>query len=256
MKFTGAALKTKFKATGVHLSMSIAVFAYLSYQIYFNWYPQPYFEVDGGWQGIRLVAAVDLVLGPFITFLIFDLSKSRRAIIFDLLVIATIQFGALAYGVYMTYTQRPIAIVMIDDFVISATGEHYGGKLKSVSQLQQYSDEKPPIIFSDLPLDAEALAEINRIKLEEHVLEHAQMQLYRGKPELLQALQRKQVVFNDQLDKYQARDRFEAWLKENGKTSAEVLIAMFSGRYGRAWLVFDLEGSYLGYFFDKQLSVE
>ena len=106
MKFTKPLLITKLKATAVHLGMSIAVFIYLAYQIYYNWYPEPYFSIDGGWQGIRLVGAVDLVLGPVITFLIFDLRKSRKEILFDLLVIVTIQVGALAYGVYTTYSQR------------------------------------------------------------------------------------------------------------------------------------------------------
>jgi hypothetical protein len=98
MKFTRPLLITKIKATGVHLCLSLGIFLYLAYQIYYNWYPQPYFAIDGGWQGIRLVAAVDLVLGPFITFLIFDLTKSRREIIFDLATIALIQFAALFYG--------------------------------------------------------------------------------------------------------------------------------------------------------------
>ncbi|MDH3536835.1 MAG: hypothetical protein OER87_13910, partial [Gammaproteobacteria bacterium] len=142
--------------------MSLAVFVYLVYQIYYNWYPQPYFEVDGGWQGIRLVAAVDLVLGPLITFLIFDLRKSRREILFDLLTIVVIQFGALAYGVYATYTQRPVAIVMIDEFVLSAIPQQYGGRLKSLEDLRQYSDEHPPIIFAEMPTTEEGIAEINR----------------------------------------------------------------------------------------------
>ena len=114
-------LVTKLKATAVHLSMSVAVFIYLAYQIYYNWYPEPYFSVDGGWAGIRLVGAVDLVLGPLITFLIFDLGKSRRAILFDLITIAVIQLSALSYGVYSTYTQRPVAVVVIDQSVYSAT---------------------------------------------------------------------------------------------------------------------------------------
>ncbi len=136
LKFTKPLLITKLKATGVHLSLSIIVFVYLAYQIYFNWYPQPYFSVDGGWQGIRLIGAVDLVLGPFITFLIFDLRKRRREILFDLVVIAVIQFGALAYGINLTYTQRPVAIVVIDDFVVGATMEQYGGKLESAGSTQ------------------------------------------------------------------------------------------------------------------------
>jgi len=62
MNFSKPLLITKLKATAVHLSMSIAVFVYLAYQIYYNWYPEPYFSIDGGWAAIRLVGAVDLVL--------------------------------------------------------------------------------------------------------------------------------------------------------------------------------------------------
>lgn len=247
-KLTKPLLITKLKATGVHLGLSFIVFVYLAYQIYFNWYPQPYFSIDGGWQGIRLIGAVDLVLGPFITFLIFDLSKKRRAIIFDLMIIAAIQIGALAYGITLTYNQRPVAIVVIDEFVIGATMEHYGGKLESTDQLKQYSDEKPPIIFADLPLDQEVIAEINRIKFEEKILDHAQMQLYKTRTELAAALKSNKGVYMSRLDYYKHRDRYEAWLKQHGKSEDEILIARFEGRYGKVWLVFDLEGKYLDYF--------
>lgn len=249
LKFSKPLLITKVKATAVHLGMSLIVFAYLAYQIYYNWYPQPYFEVDGGWQGIRLVGAVDLVLGPFITFLIFDPGKRLRAILFDLVVIAVIQLGALAYGIHTTYSQRPVAIVLIDEFVIPATIEHYAGKLDSTDQLQRFSDEKPPIIYADLPKTEEGLAEISRIKLEEKVLEHAQLQLYRPKSGLAAALKQRQDLFNSRMDENQSRDRFETWLAKRDKTADEVLIAPFWGRYGGAWLVFDLEGNYLSYFF-------
>jgi hypothetical protein len=248
MKLSKALLATKLKATGVHLLMSLAIFAYLAYQIVYIWYPEPYFSVDGGLQGIRLVAAVDLVLGPVITFLIFDLSKRRSEIIFDLTIIITIQFAALAYGVHTTYTQRPIAIVLIDEFVLSTIEENYAGKLESVSDLKQFSDEHPPIIYSDLPTSMEELDEITRIKLEERVVEHAQLQLYRGREELGRALQRRQIQFVGQLDQYQDREGFDSWLKLNQRAAEEVLIARFSGRYGSVWLVFDPNGKYLSYF--------
>ena len=70
------------------------------------------------------MGAVDLILDPLITFLIFDLRKSRGEILFDLTIIAMIQFGALAYGVHATYSQRPVAIILYDDFVITAIDEH------------------------------------------------------------------------------------------------------------------------------------
>ncbi len=248
MKFTKPLLITKLKATAVHLGMSVAVFVYLAYQIYYNWYPQPYFSIDGGWQGIRLVGAVDLVLGPFITFLIFDLRKPRREILFDLLVIVTIQIGALAYGVYTTYSQRPIAVVVIDQFVVSSIMEHYGGSLSSASELERFSDQKPPIVYSDFPLDREGIDEVQRIKLEDKVLEHAQVHLYRGRAELKMALLKRQMGYFDRLDSSQSREALEHWLGQNQKSIDEIMIVQFQGRYGNAWLVFDEEAKYLGYF--------
>ena len=230
------------------MSLSLAVFVYLVYQIYYNWYPEPYFSVDGGWQGIRLVAAVDLVLGPFITFLIFDLTKSRKAIIFDLVTIMVVQFGALAYGVYATYSQRPVAIVFIDEYVMSAIMEHYSGSLSSEKVLEQYSDEKPPIVYAKLGQSAEAIAEANRIKIDEKILEHAQLNLYQPQTELKNAIKERQELFYKRMEFYEATEKFDNWLQQNQKTREEVLVARFDGRYGAVWLVFDLEGKYLSYF--------
>ena len=248
MNFSKPLLITKLKATAVHLSMSIAVFVYLAYQIYYNWYPEPYFSIDGGWAAIRLVGAVDLVLGPLITFLIFDLSKSRRAIIFDLLIILVIQLGALAYGVHTTYTQRPVAIVIIDDFAVPATMEHYAETLASASELYRYSDERPPIILVGFPTSREGFDEVQRIKLKDKVLEHAQTGLYRPHSELAAALQKHQIQAFDLLGRSGETPVFEDWLQQNGKSEDDVLIRQFSGRYGKVWLIFDLDGVYVDYF--------
>lgn len=247
-RFDRDVLRTKLKATGIHLGLSLIVFAILAYLIVYEWYPGPYFTVDGGWQGIRLVAAVDLVLGPLITFLIFDLRKSRRAIMFDLITIATIQFGALIYGIYTTYNQRPLAIVLLDDFAFSTTMDLYAGTLESPKALEKYSDLRPPIIYAEIPLDREGLDKVQRIKVDDKILEHAQIWLYRPPAELVPALRKRQVLYAQMLDKFEQRDDFEAWLREQGKHEAEVLIAPFSGRYGRIWLVFDIDGNYLSYF--------
>ena len=248
MKFSKPLLITKLKATGVHLAMSLAVFVYLVYRIYYNWYPQPYFEVDGGWQGIRLVAAVDLVLGPFITFLIFDLSKSRRAILFDLISIVIIQFAALAYGVYLTYNERPVAVVMIDEFVVTATMEQFNGTLESEDDLKRFSDEKPPFIYAMLPKTKEGLDALNRLRIQEGVLDHARIGLYQPRSAVKDALKERQLMFYDRLEFYQAEGALEKWLQENQKSRDEILIARFAARYGNVWLVFDLDGKLLSYF--------
>ena len=77
-------IKSKIKAAGIHLAISTIIFLFLAYFIIFEWYPFPYFTADGGWQGIRIIAMIDLILGPFMTLIIFNPGKSKREIRFDL----------------------------------------------------------------------------------------------------------------------------------------------------------------------------
>ncbi len=247
MKFNKSLIKTKLKASGIHLSLSLVIFLVLVYQIYYVWYPVPYFSVDGGWQGIRLIAAVDLVLGPLITFLIFDLTKSRRAIIFDLVVIAVVQISALIYGISTTYQQRPVAIVLIDQFMVGNIESSYGSQLKSLEDLNQFSSETPPVIFADMPPTREALNEVMRIKIQDGVPEAAQIHLYRPPAMLQKGLQDRQANYMPLLEKFGASERMKQWLQANQKQQEDVLIAPFNGRYGLIWLIFDADATYLDY---------
>ncbi len=248
MKFSRALLKTKFKAASVHFSLSAVIFVNLAYLIYFVWYPQPFFSIDGGWQGMRIVAAVDLVLGPLLTFLIFDLGKSRREIVFDLFIIAVIQIGALAYGVVTTYLQRPVSLIIFDNIVVSATEKEYGDQIKSPDELRVYSDESIPIIFAEIPLKSEEIDKIRRIKREQNIAEHAQMHLYRPRAELPNALASRQGRYMNMIKANQSSQNFKEWLINNNQSEERVMVALFSGRYGWSWLVFDLDGNYMGYF--------
>ena len=247
MRFSKSLLKTKLKASGIHLGVSLIIFIILAYQIYYVWYPVPYFSVDGGWQGIRLVAAVDLVLGPLITFLIFDLSKSRRAIVFDLIVIAVFQISALFYGVITTHQQRPVAIVLIDQFMVSTVAESYGSQLESVGELGQFSSETPPIIFANMKLTQEALDQVMRIKTEDKVPETSQLHLYQPSSMLVKGLESRQQTYLGLIEKWGVSETLEQWLKHRNEQQSEILIAPFKGRYGLVWLIFDREAKYLGY---------
>ena len=47
---------------------------------------------------------------PLLTFFIFNPEKSSKAILFDFTVMGTIQITALAWGLFVVYNQRPLAI--------------------------------------------------------------------------------------------------------------------------------------------------
>ena len=240
----------KLKATAIHFSLSIVVFVVLAYLILFHWYPQPYFTIDGGWQGMRIIAAVDLVLGPLITFLVFDLRKSRRAILFDLVFILVIQLGSLTYGIHTTYTQRPVAIVMLQNFVMPVTTVEYGDRLTSLDQLHEFSPEKPPIIYAQVPQDANTDNAMQNLllSLEEQIKNRSVIAYYQPFEAFAPALRARQQKALESLRAAEMEADFDDWLDANDHSRESVMLEMFAGRYGTAWLVFDLDGRYLGYF--------
>ena len=101
--------KTRWGASAIHLLISAVIFLVLAAVIVFVWYPGFLFKTDGGWQGIRLIAGVDLVLGPMLTFFVYKATKPSLK--FDLSVIACIQLAALVYGSLLVYQERPVAVV-------------------------------------------------------------------------------------------------------------------------------------------------
>ncbi len=69
-------IHNRYQAFGLHLGISFLIFMILASIIIFFWYPGFLFSTDGGWQGIRLIAGVDLVIGPFLTLMIYKNNTS------------------------------------------------------------------------------------------------------------------------------------------------------------------------------------
>ena len=55
------------KAFLIHFGISLIVFIVLAAIMRLVWYPGDLFWMDGGWQGMQLIAPIDLVLGPALT---------------------------------------------------------------------------------------------------------------------------------------------------------------------------------------------
>ncbi len=77
------------------------------------WYPDDLFWMDGGWQGLQIIAPIDLVLGPALTLCFYRPWKKHLK--FDMTAIAAVQIAALGYGVFAAYNQRPAAIVFAEN---------------------------------------------------------------------------------------------------------------------------------------------
>ena len=100
----------RYKAAAVHLTISVLVFIALLGIIITVWYPGVLFNISGGWTGLKLVMGVDVILGPLLTLIVFKAGKPGLK--FDLGCIATAQIVCMAAGLYIVYSERPLALIM------------------------------------------------------------------------------------------------------------------------------------------------
>jgi hypothetical protein len=141
----------RLKAAGLHLSISALVFAVALYLILVHWYPGFHFTVDGGWRGVKIMAGVDLVLGPLLTLVIFNPFKARKLIAFDLGCIALAQMTAVAWGFYAVHSQRPVAVSYYEGAFLSVTAAPLKIERRAADYANQFSDRRPPLVYVDPP---------------------------------------------------------------------------------------------------------
>lgn len=107
--FTGPNFwKSKFKAAGIHLCISLGMAVLAALLVFYVWYPYPYREISGGRELFFLLIAVDVILGPLITLSVFNTRKPRHLMRFDFAVIGLLQLAALAYGLWTVAVARPV----------------------------------------------------------------------------------------------------------------------------------------------------
>lgn len=115
---------TRQKATAIHLGLSALVAVIVGAVMLLVWYPGPLFGASGGQSLVAILIAVDVVVGPLITFIIFNPAKPRHLLRLDLAVIGLVQLAALAYGVHVISQARPAYIVFtVDRFDLVAVQE-------------------------------------------------------------------------------------------------------------------------------------
>ena len=148
-------LPSRLRAAGIHLVLCVAIYLVALYLMLVYWYPGFHFSVDGGWHGARIMAAVDLVLGPMLTLIIFNPLKARKLIVFDLSCIGLTQLGALVWGFYAIHSQRPVAVTYYEGSFQSITVEPLNIEKYDVAQLAELSERRPPLAYVAEPANDE-----------------------------------------------------------------------------------------------------
>jgi hypothetical protein len=125
-------LPLRLKAACIHFLLSLLIALGAAALVFGLWYPWPYRVISGGQQLFYLVVAVDVVLGPALTFAVFNLKKGWPHLRRDLVVIAALQIAALVYGLHTVYVARPVVVAFeVDRFKVVSYNDVLHSELES-----------------------------------------------------------------------------------------------------------------------------
>lgn len=149
---------TRWKASAIHLALSISIAAVALTLMLTLWYAPPFFSAAGGQQVLLIMLGVDVTLGPLITLIIFNAGKSRTALRFDFAVIGILQLAALLYGTTVMFHGRPVFVVFIkNSFDLVLANQLSADDLsKTQPDLRQLPLTGPRYVYSELPSDLQA----------------------------------------------------------------------------------------------------
>ncbi len=222
----------RLKAAALHFGLTMLVALFAAALVFLVWYPFPYREVAGGRELFLLIVAIDVVVGPLLTFAIFDQAKGWRLLRRDLSIIGALQAAALAYGLHTVYLARPVYLV------------HEVDRLRVVTAVDvDPADLKnAPAGLRRLPMWGPELMATRSPRSPDEFLRSVELAL-KGKDVALRPdwwqpyeLSREQVIQRAKPVSY-LRQRYpsrqheiDAWVRQTGKTEDQLRVVPLSAR--------------------------
>ena len=151
--WSDAQLRVRFKASGVHLSVSALIAICITIPTLIWLYPAPFFQAAGGMMLMGLILTIDVTVGPLLTFLVYD--RRKKSLGKDLAVICALQIAALVYGLYATAMSRPVFMTyVVDRFEMVSAAEVDEEELKRAPlEFQKVGWGHPQIAYAEQPAD-------------------------------------------------------------------------------------------------------
>jgi hypothetical protein len=150
---------SRFQAFVIHFLISAFILASFLSIVFFIWYPQPFFTVEGLIQIVWVLLGVDIILGPTLTLIIFKSGKPglKR----DLSIIAGIQIIFFIYGAHTIFIERPAFAVIYDtDYFDVLTVSDMKDTSKIDPALGYSRIGGPLFVYVDAPKDVDSLKKI------------------------------------------------------------------------------------------------
>lgn len=235
---------TKFKAFAIHLGISFLIFLVLAWFLVFRWFPGDLFFINGGWQGLRIIAAVDLVLGPMLTLVLYKPGKPNLK--FDMSVIVLMQALALSYGVWAAHQQSIQALAFFEGQFVPVTydGLKQGDKKmreagKPVQAISTFGTDRPAQIFL-VPVPSENYGSYITSVLNGLPELHERSHRYRPLKDNLEKITGYQVTLDQLGEKNGAlKQRLDDYFSERGEKPGDFQLYNLQARYSPGIVIVD-----------------
>jgi len=250
MAWNKSLLSAKFKALAAHLSISAVMVGIALALMLLRWFPAPLFATDGGGVGLKLLLLVDLVLGPLLTFVVFNPHKARRLMVLDLSVIAVLQLAAYGYGMFNIHSVRVQAVAFHQGLFHTVTADAFAEQTLPADGWSALGAHSPYVVDVREPADSEEAGGVLAFGLTAGLEPYALHFLYRPFAPAF-AAQREAGWSLAALHSEQPKvaEQAAAWLQARHPDHPETLrFYPVEGYYGRAVLAFDEHGQWLGGF--------
>jgi hypothetical protein len=229
---------SRYSAFAIHLGISSLIFIVLTYLVVFEWYPGIFFDSDGGWRGMRIIIAVDLVLGPLLTLIVFKAGKPGLK--FDMTAIALLQFICLSAGTYVVYSERPLALVFSDGrFSVMNKKDYIDAGHEQPPNLKNFPGDSPKWVMVALPDSIEDEADLRRDIFQAGQLVSSASDLYvpfvTSGDDFFAEAQDIEVV----LAGPGWQPRVDKWLAEQDRKLEDYAFFTFSTRFVIGYLIYD-----------------
>ncbi len=224
---------SRYLAAFYHLLISLVIFVFLAYLVVFVWYPDFFFDIDGGWEGMRIIIAVDLVLGPMLTLVVFKAGKPGLK--FDLTLIGLFQGLCLIAGAYIVYSERPTFFIYYEKHFYSSSSDTFTRYNLPPPDPKEFGDSLPAKVISKLPDNPIEKADVLRILFQDNIPAWTYSQTYRPLDKHLDELV-KEGVSESGLRERDMEGNLDAWLDKNGGSFSEYAFFPIHSRYRDAFL--------------------
>ncbi|MDD2722771.1 MAG: hypothetical protein PHH59_01940 [Methylovulum sp.] len=239
--------KKRVTAALLHFGASIGFFSLIMWVLINCWYPGVYFDTEGGLQGIKIVAGIDVVLGPLMTLIVFNPQKSTRELTVDIGIIAVVQIMALLWGVYTLHKQRPVAVVFWGKGFMTVPAQALDDQAYKIDGLRAFSDASPAIIYAENPIILADLKKMMDLILKQRIPPHHQTWLYRPLKDHFADIKPRQLNIDGIIAKHpDVKNPLLPILQKHKQSIHDVLYFLLQSKYHDGILIFARNGQYLG----------